>query len=854
MATLEDTIKAMRVAKDSGRIADAKKLAVAVRQMSRKQPEYGAEDYAQSLGGGFNRGLLNLVDAPTGLANLALRQVTDYQLPNIAGNQESLVESARRTDVGESLTAPGAENLAGRIIGRVGEEIGASVIPAAGLTGAAVRGAGKAKGVWGAFANPIARTPARATVGEVAATTGAGAGAGIAQEGFPGDPLAETIGQVAGGFAPTALVNTPTALVVRGVTSVARRVSPSAQKAAGKKAVSDMMGREMSPEAATRLAEAERLRKEMPGFEPSLGEATGSEALIANQRRLESKATGRDLERLAARKEGSEAAVGQYAEQGGPSGEGGPDFIVDTAARRIDDLRTGIAQQDQVLTEGRESIARNIPAADKAARGAGIRERIKGERDLRRNEMNDLADELGISDADVTVQFRQAAKDIDAEFAPGSAFEDVKNYPAVLGDIKKVGARSEPVTFRDLKALRERVSDDLLDALRSPASRKRVRVLTTLKKRVDATIEELTNSADPALAGRYKQFRDAYFERYIRPFEEGAAYKVRERNERGFYRTPDEKVSAAFFEPGNVSAARKYNEIFGGNPSALADMEATALDSLRDFAVRDGVIKPKLFETWMRKHGSVLDEFPAAKKRLESIGAADQSLLARQTQLGARSRAVEDQFLTKELTAYTKGNRSAEAVLDAAIKEPRKMLQLKSILQGKPEAFAALKRHVWDGVSSGSALDIAKFIETNARSLSVLLTPRHLERLRNIVAARAMLERTPSPTGAAFIPRPFAEVEKAIGQGLPQLSSRFFAFNAGRMQKGYLVVESTLRSLRGRAATSADEVLKHALYDPALARELADSVTFGTTPPARAKRLQARLFALGLPLLEDEAE
>ena len=85
-------------------------------------------------------------------------------------------------------------------------------------------------------------------------------------------------------------------------------------------------------------------------------------------------------------------------------------------------------------------------------------------------------------------------------------------------------------------------------------SRKKVRLLTLVKKRVDGAIESLTSAADPDLAARYKTFRDAYFERYIKPFEQGTAFKIRQRDGRGFYRTPDEKISETFFKPGDVSA------------------------------------------------------------------------------------------------------------------------------------------------------------------------------------------------------------------------------------------------------------------------------------------------------------
>ena len=60
------------------------------------------------------------------------------------------------------------------------------------------------------------------------------------------------------------------------------------------------------------------------------------------------------------------------------------------------------------------------------------------------------------------------------------------------------------------------------------------------------------------------------------------------------------------------------------------------------------------------------------------------------------------------------------------------------------------------------------------------------------------------------------------------------------------------RGLRGRAAFQADEMLKFALYDAELARDFANAVRAGAVAPPRAKRLQARLFALGLPYQRED--
>ena len=52
-----------------------------------------------------------------------------------------------------------------------------------------------------------------------------------------------------------------------------------------------------------------------------------------------------------------------------------------------------------------------------------------------------------------------------------------------------------------------------------------------------------------------------------------------------------------------------------------------------------------------------------------------------------------------------------------------------------------------------------------------------------------------------------------------------------------------------------EKIYSEALYDPAVAKEMADNFTGITLPTEiKAKRLNSRLFALGLPYSEEEID
>lgn len=840
------------------------------------KPEPGSgspQSYVAGTFGGFNKGLGLPVDLLNALLGKTGLPVSDTPFLGSKWFEK------------HGMAPEPPDTIAGRGLARIGQEFGANVLP----SGALIKAAGginlaahEVPGLLNSILRPIANSPGRALAGEAVATAGAGTGAAAAREIAPDNPTAEMLAQLGGSMAPaTWAMVSPTAWAIKGANKMAQTFSKTAQDKVGRQAVKDMLGRELTPEAMQSLKEAERLGSEIPGFKPSVAEATGAQSLVRQQQRIEAQASGPELDRLVARRRDNATAVDNYTADAAPTAPDNPDFVVNTARGRVDNLRGGIERQQAAVQGQRENLARDaFPVVDRAERGATVRNQLAEERAARRAEADRQAEELGINDSDVTAEFTSTAQRLAHEFAPTSPFDDHANTPRVIQDIIRagrptpgtpptsssiLGADGRPittpgtpptparVTFQDLKGLRERVSDDLIDAAGAAnPSRKAVRQLGILRDEVDRMIERAaTNSSDPTLAARYAQFRRAYFDDYIRPFEQGAAYKVRSLDGRGFFKTTDEKVADAFFQKGNTTAADQFNEIFANRPEARAALRASAVDSLREYAVRDGVINPDRFMTWLREHRSVLQRFPDIAAELRTPATADIAYIRRQEQLATRGRNVEESMLNRTLAAYGRGA-TAESVIDGALKEPRKMAQLVGAVKRNDGAITALRRNVWDRATEGDAVAILKFVEKNRGSLGHLFSADHLRAIENIAAARAMLTRVPEMQGAAYVHRPLAWLEDAIGQSLPTAASRLFAFKSGRVQKEYLIIDSFLRSLRGRSQISADKAFKAALFDPVIAKELAHSLEVGSISVVKAKALQSRMIALGIPLLDKE--
>jgi hypothetical protein len=706
--------------------------------------------------------------------------------------------------------------------------------------------------------------PTAAFAGDLTATAGGGVGAGIAEQAAPGDRVAETIGQVAGSVLPTVALNSPTALAVRGARTLIEKVSPAAARTRAREQVGSVVGDELTPTARAGLQEAEALRKDIPGFEPSLAEATGSPGLVATQRAIEGRAQGMELERYAGRRDAAEGAVEGFAKARAPagiSGDAAPEFVVDTASGRAERIRGAVDRARERLDAQGRAIAEKAPMGYPAASGEVLRDAYTTLRKDAREQMGALANQLGISDSDVSAPFAIWRQSLIQELTPDTKFtRQAKDLPYLRGVLEDM-ARDAPngkITFTDVKALRERVSEDILKAQRGsyPGQDQDVRQLVLVKKKVDGLIDDLAQNGtpnDPGLAERYKQFRDTYRTDYIERFDKGAAFKVRERDSRGFYRTEDEEIGKAFWAPGNVSGVRQFNRVFAGDADANQALADVALDSLHRAAVRDGRIEPKRFAEWQRQHADLLGERPDIAKLVANIADAETGVATRQATLDVRAKRIEDAMLTRLLGQVERGTKTPEQLIDAALKDPRKMDQLLAATRAKPEAQNALKRHVWDRAAYMDAGPMLDFIAQNRPTLMRVMGVPHLSNLERIQRARAMLERVPAPTGSGYEVNPLKDVESKIGMGVPQLASRIFAVESGRTSPRFVAADAFGRFYRSLKRNQAEKLLKEALYDPKVAKDLADlSRMPGQQEKGILGRLGGRLLQIGARAVADE--
>lgn len=788
---------------------------------------------------GANEQLQNLLNAPAAVGELALGEGT---LPKF------------RLETGQSFSGGGEpKSAAERIARRIGTEIGAS-LPYAAMPyalPAARAGAGAAERAVGALGQATRGAPVKTAVAEAISATGAGLGAGVAQEVAPGSTGAEIGGQIIGGvLAPVVSMWSPTALAIRAGRAAATRLSARASQERarqfiGEKYAGDMRG--LGPE----LEQAERLGQEIPGFKPSLGEATGAQSFIATQRQLESALSGPALDQAIARRRANLAAIAGEAQKRAPGKPASPQFIVDDAAGTMTALSDDVSTAVSRVEELRRTVAGDIPRARKDELGKDIRENIRQKQIETQGYFQRRKAELGLDRADVTADGQKFADEVTGAIEPLGLFAgpDVpESYRRIKALGLGVGEGEAPITitFDDMWQLRSQIERDIR-TVRSSRQANKDTILLGLHKMEESLDQFLqTVGEGTPLVENFRTFRQEYLVDYVQRFKQGAVRRVMGRTPEGDYLVRDENVAATFFGKNQITPVKQYVSVFRDEPAKMAALETAALDDFASKAVVDGVIDAKKAEAWFRDHEAVLREMPGTyQKTFQDRTARNLVLRDRQMELTARREQIESTMLGREVRQFRAG-KTAEEVLDRAMKNPALLDEMMAALS--PQGKAALKRHVWDYALANGERSL------RPDTLVKVLGKQHYDDLVDFFGARRMVERVPAPTGAADKPAVLAGLERAIGIGLPQLASRMFAFQTGRASKAWMTTELVQRFLRGRSIAEQEHLFTTALYDPEIARGLASLVyAKGETPSLRdrfymatVKKLNTRLFTLGI--------
>lgn len=751
-------------------------LAERIRAGSQQQESSLVSDVAGSLGGGFTRGVGQMLDLPqaagewfanvTGLSDLEQRAfgALGAQPPSIprAGTalESGLAQAGMATPPGQEHAIP--------FLGQVGEVVGESAVPF-GVMGTAARTGAQGGMITGPMLNAFRQSPRLNALAEGSGALGAGLGGAAAQQVFPDSPLAEQAGSVLGG------VMLPTAAVSRAAVSgrapvagrIRRHLDPVLPGGARRSAARQLQRTMRSdPSSADPQMLAKRLRgrpDQVPGAALTPAEETGDTTLLNVQRTLEA-VDPKTAEALASRRATSNRAIreaGEDMQQGNIART--REFVqgrVDDAVQRME------ARRAQAIQKANERIS----AVQPKNRNRSELNRIA------REEMNDAysyakgieAEKWGKVPESLTAPTETVRQRYSSVLDGLSKSERAKVDEVLPGYVRKVlagkgkGAFGTKESIKELQSFRSDLLEDARNAMAGDTpNRVRARVLNEL---ADAALEDM-NSV-PAASDALTDARNYTRELHDR-FSRGPVGRVLGLQRTGGQRTDPSVTLERLLTPTgpqgevNIQAVRKA---VAESPEVARQAEDTLSDFIRTRFVKETTdaqsnVVSGSAQTFMRNNKELLDQVPGLRDELAGATTAQEVVERVGQQMAARQAGLQNKRISRAaLFLDAPVDREIQAVLNS--KNPASNMRELVRQASKDRTGDALEglraQFIRDWLKSGRSqimdAEGVRMVRGNnlddwfARNRDVitdsgLFTKEHRKRMRKIIETAQKIER-----------------------------------------------------------------------------------------------------------------
>lgn len=210
----------------------------------------------------------------------------------------------------------------------------------------------------------------------------------------------------------------------------------------------------------------------------------------------------------------------------------------------------------------------------------------------------------------------------------------------------------------------------------------------------------------------------------------------------GSFRTTASNVAKRLFD--RPEDLRAFVEAAKDSPEALSAMRDYAAFSLRQAAVRDGMLSPPRFDAWVRDHSYVFDQFPDLKAKFSNLKSAQTTL---DEAMATQKQALAD-YQTKTVTDLLRGDDPVKAV-GRSLSRLGDLASLVEAVKDNPTAMAGLKRAAVEhmlGVARSTAeagtseiaqinpASLQKFFLNNRRALGDLFSKDELATISNVIS------------------------------------------------------------------------------------------------------------------------
>jgi len=793
------------------------------------------------------------------------------QSPPILGNTQRFAGAAESALGVKNLPVPkneyGKPSKSNEYLAKIANFAGSAVLPGIGVVSAAERK------LLAAIVE-VASTALSAT----SAVEGKELGATLAKKFGVDQERGEAIGEILGSLAGPGTV----AGVAVGIEKAANKtgqvitnktgltgLSKEAQEQAGKSLAVKELREGLDANLATpaNLKAAQDLQQQIPGFQPTLGQASGAPGVIAIEKRIAGMSPN-SLAKAAERDAVNTKAMAKFAGEKFPSGKIEP-------VAPVKNLYQGMAREQQKKLDTVEAEIANLSAkygdrTDVSAVGERLRTlRAEAEvsaravKNAKYSDVYETANRAGIKEdisdiqalikdvagsdanaAQVMPQTYAAMRDVVNKYSPPAkqptaSAQTLSKLPGLDRGGLDVSPKQIDVPFEALHSMKRRSSADLSAALSAGDGQKAY----FIKQVDDALKAKLAKFEGDAFGEVSKKLRDANAAnaKYAQTFREGLGGRMgpMAKTKYGEITQDSDIVKKLVFNPENKRGVQEFFDIFGNSPEAHSMLRNGVVDMFASSVVRDGQIKPGLVETFMRQHKAQLDMLPSLRSELMGVDKINDTLLARQATIQAQKALLDKTVVGK----IAKMDNPSDAIAKA-LDDPQYMRALTSQAYKSKDAAQALASSIArEIVKKDAPFQYLLANEDRLRSALAPLGKQHFDNLKKLLSAQEVTDRVRPPTHVEL--DKIQDIgEQTVGTSVKGIFSRIRNAKQGFQSAEYVALDLGGRYLYKIKTAEMNKLLEAAIYDPAVAKMWLDLPK--QTPKQAFNNLRNHAYAHGV--------
>ena len=600
----------------------------------------------------------------------------------------------------------------------------------------------------------------------------------------------------------------------------------------------------------------------------TIAERTRDPVLLKTERKILQEATPEEVRINNARIDEFNEGVENFKFNtfSGNTFEDAPPFVINTVTKRNEQLLKKISKEKDMRDAELESaIPQYFPAytlGEGAARGADVRNTVIGMREVARQQMDDLAETLGINTLDPVApasRIATAQKNIEKQILQQEGTKAL-SYEGVNPLIKRFLEFKGNLTFQDWKAFRDQIGNEIGKAVNFGNGRAQ-QDLFAFRELMD-TLARGYGSTNK----KFEKFNEQYAKQFTNVFDQGGVFQIMQKG-RGsvpdapVYETPDEAVIGTFLE--NTTRMKEFLKLAEINPALYTDLRGAILNriAMASKALNGGKVDVVSLNNHLTKNQEVYAQsgvFPEARSSIDTLQVTSQ----RVADLTNRAKAINKNRVVKAIQqAHESGN--LDDAFNVAMQSPRNMMTwIKQVKRAGQESGVDLEpafREVImekliarkpEGMAFTKYLDQVKPVLTGQlKGKKFGYTEQHVEDLRMLAAMSDISDylKIQQSTGQGIgIPPGIIEFfTRKLGMSPAQVTSLTRAVKESRISKAFFAVFTASRAFSAANNNQKRAILKEAMNNPDTARKLMEVSPNGVPTVSQEKFMEALLFRNG---------